>query len=68
MLQSGPGRLEIAEHYRFAEENPAVSRVLFRIVVNFRVLPVPDGAGGMHDAPVSYLRCEGTVQAKEGPA
>jgi hypothetical protein len=33
-----PGRPEFAEYYRFAEDNPAVSRVIFRKMVNFRVL------------------------------
>jgi len=32
------GRPDIVEHYRFAEENPAVSRVFFRKKANFRVL------------------------------
>jgi hypothetical protein len=33
-----PGWPGIAEHYRFAEENPAVSKVLFRKKVKFHVL------------------------------
>jgi hypothetical protein len=38
--------VKIAEHYRFAEENPADSRVFFRIKVKFRDLAEPDGADG----------------------
>jgi hypothetical protein len=33
-----PGPPDIVEHYRFAEENPAVSKVFFRKKVNFHVL------------------------------
>src|SRR5580698_2500580 len=51
-----PGPPYIAEHYRFAEENPAHSRVFFRKKVNFRVLAGPGGAGGAHGATVTYLR------------
>jgi hypothetical protein len=42
------GRRAIAEVYRFMEENPADSKVFFRIRVNFRDLTAASGAGGAH--------------------
>jgi hypothetical protein len=49
----GRGCPEFAEYYRLAEDNPAVSRVIFRKKVNFRVLAGPGGAGGAHGAIVT---------------
>jgi 2-polyprenyl-6-methoxyphenol hydroxylase-like FAD-dependent oxidoreductase len=49
----GRGCPEFAEYYRFAEDNPAHSMVIFREMVIFRVLVASGGAGGVHGVPVA---------------
>ena len=54
LLWVWPGRPGIAEHYRFVEENPAVSMVFFRIRVIFRDLVAAGGACSVGETSRSH--------------